>query len=107
MAAYGAAGYSVRVWKKLSFELTAGLGLAWLHAFEHGGDGHGNVVVERGDHLDLLVHGEVKVSYGVGRVRIHVIPLHADVLTGVGGIGPAPLAQFALLIGVTYDWGKI
>jgi hypothetical protein len=31
----------------------------------------------------------------------------ADILTGVGGAGPAPLAQFAFLLGVTDDWGEL
>lgn len=104
LAAYGAGGYSFRVWKSLSIQLSAGLGIAYLHAFRDGEDRAGNVVVASGGHWDLLVSGDIRLGYAIGRFTLHVVPLHASVLPGVGSVAPAPLAQFAFLVGVAYTF---
>ena len=104
LAAYGAGGYSFRVWKSLSIQLSAGLGIAYLHAFRDGEDRAGNVVVASGGHWDLLVSGDVRLGYAIGRFTLHLVPLHASVLPGVGSVAPAPLAQFAFLVGVAYTF---
>jgi tetratricopeptide (TPR) repeat protein len=104
LAAYGAGGYSFRVWKALSIQVSAGLGIAYLHAFEDGEDRAGNVVVASGGHLDLLVHGDIRLGYAIGRLTLHLVPLHASVLPGIGSLAPAPLAQFAFLAGVAYTF---
>ena len=51
-----------------------------------------------------MVHADVRLRYRVGPVILQAIPLCADVLVGAGNITPAPLAQFAFLLGVAFDF---
>jgi tetratricopeptide (TPR) repeat protein len=102
MSLYPAGGYSVKVWKDLSIDFTAGFGFAYLYASEDGYGENDAVVVSRGSHWDLAAHADIRLGYAVGRVRIYAVPAFADVLLGVGNIRPAPLVQFAFLLGVAY-----
>lgn len=102
MSAYPAGGYSVKVWKDLSIDFTAGFGFVYLYASKDGYSESNTVVVEKGSHWDLAAHADIRLGYAVGHVRIYAVPAFANVLLGVGSIRPAPLVQFAFLLGVAY-----
>jgi hypothetical protein len=104
LAAYPAGGYTVQIWRDLSISFAAGFGAAYLHAFKEGYNEDGAVIIETGSHWDLVAHADVKLRYKLGPVMLQAIPVHADVLIGVGSIEPAPLAQFAFLVGVAVDF---
>jgi hypothetical protein len=104
LAAYPAGGYTVRIWRDLSLSFAAGFGAAYLHAFKEGYNEDGAVIIETGSHWDLVAHVDVKLRYKLGPVMLQAIPVHADVLLGVGSVEPAPLAQFAFLLGVAVDF---
>jgi len=104
LAAYPAGGYTIQIWRDLSMSFAAGFGAAYLHAFKEGYNEDGAVIVETGSHWDLVAHADVKLRYKLGPVMLQAIPVHADVLIGVGSIEPAPLAQFAFLLGVAVDF---
>lgn len=102
MSAYPAGGYSVKVWKDLSIDFTAGFGFVYLYASKDGYSESNTVVVKAGSHWDLAAHADIRLGYAIGHVRIYAVPAFANVLLGVGSIGPAPLVQFAFLLGVAY-----
>jgi hypothetical protein len=104
LAAYPAGGYTFKVWRDLSISLAGGFGFAWFYAFRRGADPDGDLAIEKGGHWDLVAHADVKVRYRIGPILLQAIPLHADVLIGVGSFRPAPLAQFAFLVGLAYDF---
>jgi tetratricopeptide (TPR) repeat protein len=104
LAAYPAGGYTFKVWRDLSISLAGGFGFAWFYAFRRGAGTDGGLAIEKGGHWDLVAHADVKVRYRLGPILLQAIPLHADVLIGVGSFRPAPLAQFAFLIGLAYDF---
>jgi len=104
LAGYPAGGYTLRVWKDLSLSFAAGFGAAYLHAFRKGYDPDGAIVIETGSHWDLVAHADVKLRYRIGPIILQAIPVHADVLLGVGSIEPAPLAQFAFLAGLAVEF---
>jgi tetratricopeptide (TPR) repeat protein len=105
LAAFAAGSYNVNVWKKLSLNFTVGFGGAYLYSSEEAVDSDGNVVLESGNMWDLVVHADARLRYKVGPVMLQFIPLSADIFVGAGSIQPAPLAQFAFLVGVAYDIG--
>jgi len=104
LAAYPAGGYTLNVWKDLSIVFTAGFGFAYLRASRAGYDESGAVVVEEGNHWDLVAHADVRLRYKLGPVILQAIPVHVNILTGVGSVQPAPLAQFAFLVGIAYEY---
>jgi tetratricopeptide (TPR) repeat protein len=105
LAAFAAGSYNVNVWKKLSLNFTVGFGGAYLYSSEEALDADGNIVLESGNMWDLVVHADARLRYKVGPVMLQFIPLSADIFVGAGSIQPAPLAQFAFLVGVAYDIG--
>jgi hypothetical protein len=104
LAAYPAGGYRVKVWKHLSLEFVAGFGAAYLNSFDDSGDGKGTVLIEKGSHWDLVAHADIKLCFNAGPILVLLVPVHANVLIGVGSIEPAPLAEFAFLAGIGYDF---
>jgi hypothetical protein len=104
LAVYPAGGYRLKVWKDLSVVFTAGFGVAYLRAFKDGYDEEGAVVVGSGNHWDLAVHADARLCYKVGPVIVQAIPLHANIFLSAGTIDPAPLAQFAFLAGIAYEY---
>lgn len=105
LAAFVAGSYNLNVWKKLSLNFTAGFGGAYLYSSEEARDADGNILLESGNMWDLVVHADARLRYKVGPVMLQFIPLSADIFVGAGSIQPAPLAQFAFLVGVAYDIG--
>lgn len=105
LAAFAAGSYNLNVWKKLSLNFTAGFGGAYLYSSEEALDADGNTVLDSGNMWDLVVHADARLRYKVGPVMLQFIPLSADIFVGAGSIQPAPLAQFAFLVGVAYDIG--
>jgi hypothetical protein len=103
LAAYPAAGYTLKVWKDLSLHFSAGFGAAYFHAFKDAGDEDGHLVFEKGGYWDLVAHADVRLRYKAGPILIQVIPVCADVLIGVGSLDPPPLAQFLFLAGIAYE----
>ncbi len=101
---YPAGGYTLKVWKDLSISFAGGFGAVYLRATKDGYDTHGNKIVASGNHWDLAAHASVKLSYKLGPILLQAIPVHCDILIGVGDINPAPLAPFAFLVGVGYDF---
>jgi hypothetical protein len=104
LAAYAAGGYTLTLWRDLSMSFAAGIGPAYLYAAVDGGDEDGNVLIRKGSYRDLVVHADIRLRYKVGPVILLAIPACADVLVGVGDIEPAPLAQFAFLLGAAFDF---
>lgn len=105
LAVFPVGTYTLKVWKDLSLNFAVGFGVAYLNAFEDGYDEDGQtVVVDKGGHWDLVVHVDVKVLYNLGPVYLIAIPLCTEILVGAGSIDPSPLAQFAFLAGVGYDF---
>jgi tetratricopeptide (TPR) repeat protein len=104
LSAYPAGGYSVKLWKNLTLSFDVGFGAAYLYAGKDGWNEKDTLVIRKGNHWDLVVHGDIKLGYGVGHVRIYIVPAHANVLIGVGSVKPAPLAQFAFLLGFAYEF---
>jgi hypothetical protein len=104
LAAYPAGGYTLVLWRDLSISFAAGFGAAYLYASVDGGGEDGNVLIGQGGHWDLVVHADVRLRYRVGPVILLAIPACADVLVGAGDIEPAPLAQFAFLLGAACDF---
>ena len=103
MAAYPAGGYRIELKRNLSLEFVAGFGVAYLHSSVEGGNDEGKIMVGSGGNWDLVAHLDAKLNYKVGPVLIQFIPVHVNVLTGVGSTDLDPLAQFAFLIGVAYN----
>jgi tetratricopeptide (TPR) repeat protein len=104
LSAYPAGGYSVKLWKNLTLSFDVGFGAAYLYAGKDGWNEKDALVIRKGNHWDLVAHGDIKLGYRVGHVRIYVVPVHANVLIGVGSVKPAPLAQFAFLLGFAYEF---
>jgi hypothetical protein len=103
LSAYPAAGYTLELPKNLSLRFSAGFGFAYLYAFKDGGSEEGVVLVEKGGHWDLVAHADVRLRYKAGPIYIQFIPVHVNVLTGIGSLEPPPLAQFAFLAGIVYE----
>jgi flagellar motor protein MotB len=103
LAAFAAASYTQPLPKKLSLNFTVGFGGAFLYSSQKVVDG-GDVKIKSGGMGDIVVHADAKLRYKVGPVLLLFIPLSADILVGAGSIEPAPLAQFAFLVGVGYDF---
>ncbi|MFH1437970.1 MAG: PEGA domain-containing protein [Pseudomonadota bacterium] len=104
LSAYPAGAYTLNVWKGLSLKFGVGFGAACLYASSVGKDEDGNQVVEEGSAWDLVAHADIKLRYKVGPVIIQVVPVHVNVFVGAGSIEASPLAQFAFLAGVVYDF---
>ena len=104
LSAYPAGAYTLNVWKGLSLKFAVGFGAAYLYAGKVGEDKDGNDVVEKGSAWDLVVHADIKLRYKVGPVLIQLVPVHVNVFVGAGSIEASPLAQFAFLAGVAYDF---
>ncbi|MFH1437102.1 MAG: PEGA domain-containing protein [Pseudomonadota bacterium] len=98
MAVFPVGTYTLKVWKDLSLNFAVGFGAAYLHAFDDYRQ------VSSGAHWDLVVHVDAKLLYKLGPVYIIGIPLCTEILVGAGSVDPAPLAQFAFLAGVGYDF---
>jgi hypothetical protein len=79
-------------------QFTVGFGAAYLHAFKRS-DGTAS-----GAHWDLVVHADARLRYKVGPILVVAIPLCTEILVGAGSIEAAPLAQFAFLAGIGYDF---
>lgn len=103
LSAYPAAGYTVELPKNLSLRFSVGFGFAYLHAFKDGGSEDGVILVEKGGHWDLVAHADARLRYKAGPIFIQFVPLHVNVLTGIGSLKPPPLAQFAFLAGIVYE----
>jgi len=106
LVAYVGGGYRLKVWKMISLDFVAGFGGVYFNSFDDGGDGKGNILVPAGNHWDLAGHGEVRVCIDAGPVFVVVTPVHANIFIGVGNLDPSPLAEFAFLAGVGYNFGK-
>jgi hypothetical protein len=98
LAAFPAGAYTLKVWRDLSMQFTVGFGAAYLHAFKRS-DGTAS-----GAHWDLVVHADARLRYKVGPIMVVAIPLCTEILVGAGSIKAAPLAQFAFLAGIGYDF---
>lgn len=98
LAAFPAGSYTLKVWRDLSMQFTVGFGAAYLHAFKRS-DGTAS-----GAHWDLVVHADARLRYKVGPIMVVAIPLCTEILVGAGNIKAAPLAQFAFLAGIGYDF---
>lgn len=98
MTVFPVGTYTLKVWKDLSLNFAVGFGAAYLHAFDDYNQ------VSSGAHWDLVVHVDAKLLYKLGPVYIIGIPLCTEILVGAGSIDPAPMAQFAFLAGVGYDF---
>jgi len=103
LSAYPAAGYTVELPKNLSLRFSLGFGFAYLYAFKDGGSEEGEILVEKGGHWDLVAHADARLRYRAGPIYIQFVPLHVNVLTGIGSLKPPPLAQFAFLAGIVYE----
>lgn len=103
LAAFAAGSYTLPLPKKLSLNFTAGFGGAFLYSSQKVVDGS-DVKIKSGGMGDIVVHADAKLRYEVGPVLLLFIPLSADILVGAGNIEAAPLAQFAFLVGVGYDF---
>jgi hypothetical protein len=103
LSAYPAAGYTLELPKNLSLRFSVGFGFAYLYAFKDGGGEEGGVLVEKGGYWDLVAHADVRLRYRAGPIYIQLIPVHVNVLTGIGSLEPPPLAQFAFLAGIVYE----
>jgi len=104
LAVYPSGSYTLKLPKRFSINFSIGFGVAYLYSSERALDEDGSVLVESGHMWDLVVHADAKVRYDVGPLMVQLIPLHADIMVGAGSIEPAPLAQFAFLAGVAYDF---
>ena len=103
LAAYATGAYTVKLPKGLSMNFAVGFGGAYLYSSEQVVR-TGEIILESGHMWDLVVHADVKLRYKVGPVLLQAIPVSADVFVGVGSIKPAPLAQFAFLLGVACEF---
>jgi tetratricopeptide (TPR) repeat protein len=103
LAAFAAGSYTQPLPKKLSLNFTVGFGGAYLYSSQKVVDGS-DVKIKSGGMGDIVVHADAKLRYEVGPVLLLFIPLSADIFVGAGNIEPAPLAQFAFLVGVGYDF---
>ena len=103
MAAYPAGGYRIELKRNLSLEFVVGFGAAYLHSSVEGGEDDGITRIGSGSNWDLVAHLDAKLNYKVGPVLIQFIPVHVNLLTGVGSTDLDPLVQFAFLIGVAYN----
>lgn len=104
LAAFPAGSYNLKVWKNLSINFTVGFGGACLYSTQEVVDSEGNIIITSGNMWDLVAHADAKLRYKVGPIMIQAIPLNVDVFVGAGSIEPAPLAQFAFLFGIAYDF---
>lgn len=104
LAAYPAGSYTLGVWKDLSLNFAVGFGAAYLYSSEEVRDPEGGIRVKSGNMWDLVVHADAKLRYKIGPVMLMAVPLSCNVFVGAGNIKPSPLAQFAFLAGVAYDF---
>jgi hypothetical protein len=104
LAGYPTGAYTLKLPKGFSMNFSIGFGAAYLYSSKEIVDSGGQIVISSGHMWDLVAHADVKLRYKVGPVLLQAIPLNADVFIGVGSIDPAPLAQFAFLLGIACDF---